>query len=413
LGTLLAPGAGANPNGVVADVDLLTNALVGDADCLSEAQTNAVGDESSSAQESKLRENRVEQIDGRQLGRPTPHNASHLSSIRHHGGGTLIFRPNPVKATEITTTTLSSSEIVRAVATATPDRVETHAEKVLADLYAHQERLDEDSDHTKAQGGTSSTPSEDTTVEESWCVKASLSEVQEIKREKKQTKEQQKHDLQVDFPENNTVLVMPSTSHVRVSEEVENYKAYQNNHSKSGEGTQKRQAQRQNRRDRMDSLRASSGGGANFENRNRNNEDMHPEADASARSLQPTPLFERLVTEEVQELKTYAGIVERQNLELAKQKKVQEDLEARLRGETRRRKELESLLEEQERLWSEKFVELEHQRNNAEKKLHDEQAKTKKLINQVQRKDQDIYDFFKKKVRIMDFYHLSLSMCNF
>jgi paraquat-inducible protein B len=116
--------------------------------------------------------------------------------------------------------------------------------------------------------------------------------------------------------------------------------------------------------------------------------------------IQPTPLFERLVTEEVQELKTYAGIVERQNQELHKQKKVQEDLEVRLRSETRRRKELESILEEQERLWNEKYVDLERQRDAAEKRFKAEESKTKKLIDQVQRKDRDIQGFIKKKVRL-------------
>uniref|UniRef100_A0A7S3KVW3 Uncharacterized protein n=1 Tax=Amphora coffeiformis TaxID=265554 RepID=A0A7S3KVW3_9STRA len=405
LRTHLAPGAGANPNAAnVADL-LLSNALIGVADCLSQAHTNDIVDDLSPLLNSKLQENQVEQIDGRQLSRPIPQTASQLSSIPHQGGGTLIFRPNPVKAAEINTTNLSSSELVRAVANATSDQVEAYAENVLVNLYPHQERADEDSDNT-AQGKSSlrfTTPSEEKKAEESWCVQAFVEANQESKRKKKQAKEQQKHELQVDFPENNynTDLVMPSASHGRVSGDVEDYKevkptGYQTHHSKNGEGAQKRQAQQQNHRDRMNSLRESSGGGS-LGNRNRNNEDMHPEVAASARSIQPTPLFERLVTEEVQELKTYAGIVERQNLELAKQKKVQEDLEARLRGETRRRKELETLLEEQERLWSEKFMELEQQRNTAEKLLHDEQTKTKKLINQVQRKDRDIHDFFKKK----------------
>ena len=173
-----------------------------------------------------------------------------------------------------------------------------------------------------------------------------------------------------------------------------------------------RQNQQQNHRDRMNSLRASSGAESLGNNRSRNhvNDEIHTETGGGSRAVvQPTPLFERLVTEEVQELKTYAGIVERQNVELAKQKKVQEDLEARLRGETRRRKELESMLEEQERVWSEKFVELEGQRTAAEKKLLDEQTRTKKLINQVQRKDRDIHEFFKKKVRMR--FRCKCSVC--
>lgn len=352
------------------------------------AHTNAVVVDSPLPLQSKQQEDPTKHVDGRQLSRPIPQTASQLSSVP------LILRPNPVKAAEITTTHLSSSELVRAVATATSGLVES----TTATLYPHQEeRVDDDSSEGLPSGISSGTPAEEKKANENWCDKASSEVEKQVKRERKQAIEQRKHEIQVDFPDNTANLVMPPSV---FSGEVEDYEeAKSNGQQNTSDGAQKREAQQQHHRDRMNSLRASSGGGSSMGNRNRNGEDVHPESGAAAGSVQPTPLFERLVTEEVQELKTYAGIVERQNLELAKQKKVQEDLEARLRGETRRRKELESLLEEQERIWSEKFVELEEQRNEAEKKLHEEQTKTKKLINQVQRKDRDIHDFFKKKVR--------------
>ena len=337
------------------------------------------------------------QIDGRQLSRPIAKTPSRISASQQqypNAGGTLILRPNPVKPAEITTTNLSPADLVRAAATATLDQVVETPDAVLQ--RADEENPYDPKDSSKQTASTTITTTEEKKVNETRDIAAKRQADKEAKRKIREAQQQRKQEFQVDFPENtNATFEMPSASGHKANEEKSTGHSNQS-HPRSGtEVARIRQTQQQNHRDRMNSLRASSGG-ESLANRDRNNnEDMHPE---SARAVQPTPLFERLVTEEVQELKTYAGIVERQNVELAKQKKVQEDLEARLRAETRRRKELESLLEEQERLWSEKFVELEQQRDAAEKKLKDEETKTKKLINQVQRKDRDIHDFFKKKV---------------
>lgn len=352
-----------------------------------------------------------QQADGRELRRPVAQSARPFTS-NHGGGGTLILRPNPVVIKATTSHISAQNQLVRAATSAVSEQTEELSAK------NHRKIHSLPTTHTTAERGDKATeerkvsrvPSEEKKVGESWCEKATreAESAKELKRKKKEEIQKRKHESQVDFPEENT-LVMPSTAGVRVGEA--NDYAADGNPSKNpkqfregeDEAARTRQTQQQQNyhRDRMNSLRASSGGASMANHNHLNNGDIQHEG-VSSRSIQPTPLFERLVTEEVQELKTYAGIVERQNQELAKQKKIQEDLESRLRAEARKRKELESLLEEQERLWSEKFMELEELRSRAEKKLEDEQTKTAKLINQVQRKDRDIHDFFKKKVSSKD-----------
>ena len=311
------------------------------------------------------RENRPLAADGRKLTRPVPlapppknPNGKQTGQFYHPGAGTFLLRPNPVKAAQVivqTTTTIASP---------TPLRVAVDPDN-LATAYLPPE----DNRPVKK------TP-------ESWCEAAARTPVLPTVTNTT-AQHQRKHEYQVSFPTD--TLAMPPA--VSTQNHPHNVKMRDHNHvNTSNNLNNNSQQHEQHHRDRMNSLRASSGGASM-----RGETELH--------HPQPTPLFERLVTEEVQELKTYAQIVERQNQELAKQKKVQEDLEARLRSETRRRKELESTLEEQERLWSEKFVALEMQRDAAEKKFQEEESKTKKLINQVQRKDRDIHDFFKKKVK--------------
>ena len=113
---------------------------------------------------------------------------------------------------------------------------------------------------------------------------------------------------------------------------------------------------------------------------------------------QPTPLFERLVTEEVQELKAYARIIENQNRRLAELERVHGDLESRLELESRGRVQLERTLEEREREWAIKFKTLETDRDHWQGVVKVEQTKNARLIDQVVRKDQDIHRMLQRKV---------------
>lgn len=112
---------------------------------------------------------------------------------------------------------------------------------------------------------------------------------------------------------------------------------------------------------------------------------------------QPTPLFERLVTEEVQELKAYARIVENQNRRLSELERVHGDLETRLELESRGRVQLEATLEHREREWATKFRELEADRDHWKEIVKVERTKNARLIDQVVRKDQDIHRMLQRK----------------
>lgn len=112
----------------------------------------------------------------------------------------------------------------------------------------------------------------------------------------------------------------------------------------------------------------------------------------------PTPMFERLVTEEVQELKTYVRIVENQNRRLSELEEVQSDLENRLEIEAIRRQHLEATLETREREWAEKLEHVESDRDHWKALVGVEKAKNSKLIDQVVRKDQDIHRMLQRKV---------------
>jgi len=115
--------------------------------------------------------------------------------------------------------------------------------------------------------------------------------------------------------------------------------------------------------------------------------------------IQPTPLFERLVTEEVQELKAYARIIESQNRRLAELERVHGDLETRLEQESRARQQLEGTLEERERQCNDKYASLEKDRDHWKEVVQIEQTKNSRLIEQVVRKDQDIQKMLQRKVR--------------
>lgn len=134
---------------------------------------------------------------------------------------------------------------------------------------------------------------------------------------------------------------------------------------------------------------------------NRNGSSGHYiESNNTPRMPQPTPLFERLVTEEVQELKAYARIIENQNRRLAELERVHGDLETRLEQESRGNVQLERTLEERERGWALKFKELEVDRDHWKGVVKVEQTKNARLIDQVVRKDQDIHRMLQRKVRV-------------
>jgi len=116
-------------------------------------------------------------------------------------------------------------------------------------------------------------------------------------------------------------------------------------------------------------------------------------------SMPPTPLFERLVTEEVQELKAYARIIENQNRRLAELERVHGDLESRLQIEARTRQQLEATLEAREREWAKQLEQLESDRNHWRGLVQAEETKNTRLMEEVMRKEQEIRRMLQRKVR--------------
>ena len=127
--------------------------------------------------------------------------------------------------------------------------------------------------------------------------------------------------------------------------------------------------------------------------------DLNPPLHNDVASQQPTPLFERLVTEEVQELRAYVRIVENQNRRLVELERVHGDLEVRLEIESKARQQLEATLEAREREWAEQLEHVERERDTWKALVEAEKIKNSKLIDQVYRKDQDIHRMLQRKVR--------------
>jgi hypothetical protein len=122
-------------------------------------------------------------------------------------------------------------------------------------------------------------------------------------------------------------------------------------------------------------------------------------SEGTMQGLHPTPLFQRLVSEEVQELKSYARIIESQNRRLVELERVHGDLEARLELQSTGKMEIERTLEVREQQWSKQIAELEKDREHWKAVVEAERTKNSRLMDQVVRKDQDIHRMLQRKVR--------------
>ena len=124
------------------------------------------------------------------------------------------------------------------------------------------------------------------------------------------------------------------------------------------------------------------------------------DSDASALSSVPTLLFERLVSEEAQELKNFARIIEEQNRRLAELERVHDDLELRLERKSTDRMELEATLEQREKEWASRCEGLERERDSWKKTVETERTKNERLLDLVYRKDKEIHRMIQRKVRV-------------
>ena len=124
-----------------------------------------------------------------------------------------------------------------------------------------------------------------------------------------------------------------------------------------------------------------------------NDSDMSP-------TIHPEPLFQRLVTEEVQELKHYTRIIEEQNLRLNEVENITVDLDRKLQKQTKARTDLERTLELRERQWADKFEKLEAERDHWIEVVEQEKGLTKRLNKKVARMEQEIQRMLQRKVGV-------------
>jgi ATP-dependent Lon protease len=115
--------------------------------------------------------------------------------------------------------------------------------------------------------------------------------------------------------------------------------------------------------------------------------------------IHPTPMFQRLVSDGVQELKAYTRIIETQNRRLSELEAVHRDLETRLEVQSNRRLELEKTLEDREHLWTEQIAEIKKERDYWQELVNEERKMNARLQDQLLRKDQDIHRMLSRKVR--------------
>jgi hypothetical protein len=240
---------------------------------------------------------------------------------------------------------------------------------------------------------------------QAWCDEATaLARRNKEEKKKRQVEEQRRRqEFQCNFPEQDSDPINMSPTNGRA--------AAANGHTENGRGTadqygsaqreaSRNQQQARSSKDRTSSA-SSDGGIGNRGTRSNNINVRNEEGEASSRAAHqqpPTPLFERLVTEEVQEIKSYVRIIENQSRRLSELERFHGDLETRLEVESRGRQYVEATLEAREREWSHRFNELESERDHWKAVVQAEQTKNSRLIDQVVRKDQDIHRMLQRKV---------------
>lgn len=110
-----------------------------------------------------------------------------------------------------------------------------------------------------------------------------------------------------------------------------------------------------------------------------------------------TPLYERLVSEEVKELKEYIRLVEHQSHRLISLEKIHDDLEHRLEQEHAARQRLELSLSKRELGWKRQLESMEGEKKTAERLVKEEKVKVDKLMEMVNRMQTEIHTLIKNK----------------
>lgn len=303
-----------------------------------------------------------------------------------------IIRPNPVKVAAATGATAT-----HLVAPLQPTRISENSlslspsSSIASPRVVPKDSLPDKDQPSRATAAASESRGDSSTGGDNnkpWCKQATDRQA----LERKAKAEKQRQQIQCDFPESDNSSVMPPTNG-RPAAEADMDGAAKNTAAHADERSLRSE------RHRQFSSGVSSNGGNMGTRALQEDVDV---VDDGQKGKQPAPLFERLVTEEVQELKTYVRIIESQHRRLSELELVHGDLEVRLQTESRARQHLEATLEAREREWKNKFAELKSDRDQWKEVVKVEQTKNARLIDQVVRKDQDIHRMLQRKVRPLD-----------
>jgi len=114
-------------------------------------------------------------------------------------------------------------------------------------------------------------------------------------------------------------------------------------------------------------------------------------------AVSSAPLFERIATEEVQEMKAYARVIETQGRRLSELERIHDDLEARLEIQTKQNIKLEKSLEEQNQTWSSRCLDLEKDLDTWKNHVQVERTRNDRLRDQLNKKDKEIHKMMQRK----------------
>jgi predicted ribosome quality control (RQC) complex YloA/Tae2 family protein len=120
-------------------------------------------------------------------------------------------------------------------------------------------------------------------------------------------------------------------------------------------------------------------------------------ANSAASTPTNTPLYERIVSEEVRELREYVRIIETQSRRLVDLERLHVDLESRLEVEHVRSRKLERTLAQHEKKWRSVFKNLVDEKEHAERMVREEKVKVDKLMEMVNRLQTEIHALIKNK----------------
>lgn len=113
-----------------------------------------------------------------------------------------------------------------------------------------------------------------------------------------------------------------------------------------------------------------------------------------------TLYVDRLLDAEVQDLREFTKIIEKQNREIVELKNTNIEMEHRLEHQMLERNDLESKIEDQEQLWDAKCQQLTRERDEFKKSLQNEEATNQKLWEIIFSKEKEITRAYQRKVSL-------------